>query len=293
MILSAYGSHPLGAFLQAWLSRHDVTADLLHVPRPSGTNAALWIAPKAGFHHALLFLHGMGNDHFYAHADLFSAVVNAGIAVLSIDLDGHGLLSRSVLDAAALAGLAPAGWAYLQRLAPQAMLHLGGYSLGAALSLQAAATLAPATLALLSLPLAHTTKARFLPREATTFLHPLFFAAIRRHGLKAVWPAFGNFGRARYPVRLADATGGEWAYVAEVERFMKRLDVSQLAATLTMPTLWLGGRRDGLCPPRLLTQLARQTPRGQAVALTGAGHLTTLFHEDLGPALVRHMLTAR
>lgn len=288
MILSAYAKHPVRASFKTWLSRHDVAARLENIPRPGGTNAALWLTPNGGFAHALLFLHGMGNDHLYANLDLFTALVQAGIAVLSVDLDGHGVLSASTLSADGLDQLVPEAWALLRRLADDKILHLAGYSLGAALCLKAADALQPRTLTLASFPLARPAKGRFLATEALTFLHPHFVAAARRHGLLAVWPAFGAFGRSRYPVRLA-AMRDEWAYVEEIERYMMGVDPYALASALTVQSIWLGGERDLLCPPAQLQRVSQSAPHGRACAFSGVGHLTTLFHEGLGRAVTEHV----
>ena len=60
---------------------------------------------------------------------------------------------------------------------------------------------------------------------------------------------------------------------------LDRCDFREHCPRLSMPSLWIGGRRDRIVPPGALRWAAAQCPRGEYLELS-AGHAPFLSHAD-------------
>lgn len=69
-------------------------------------------------------------------------------------------------------------------------------------------------------------------------------------------------------------------------------DLRDALPTLSMPTLWLAGRRDRLVDPRAMQAAAAQVSRAEVVVVEHAGHAPFLTHADTVAAALSHFATA-
>lgn len=61
---------------------------------------------------------------------------------------------------------------------------------------------------------------------------------------------------------------------------LQRSDLRAGLPTLTMPSLWIGGRRDRLVSPAAMRAAAERTPAARYVEIPGGGHAPFLTHGD-------------
>lgn len=61
---------------------------------------------------------------------------------------------------------------------------------------------------------------------------------------------------------------------------LRETDMRAELGRLSIPSLWIGGRRDRLVPPSALEASARLAPGGEAVSIAHAGHAPFLSHAD-------------
>ena len=67
---------------------------------------------------------------------------------------------------------------------------------------------------------------------------------------------------------------------AALRAMAARPDSTPLLARVGCPVLCIAGEEDLLTPPDVARDMARQTPRGRAIVIPGAGHLTNLEAPD-------------
>ncbi len=118
----------------------DRTVQQLDIPAEYGLVPALHIAPKGGARVAVCVAHGSGCDKTFYAWRLTDALIRAGMAVLLIDLDGHGESPRPQAFPDIVESVAgPARW--LRAHYDQVVLL--GMSLGGAVTARAVAEGAP------------------------------------------------------------------------------------------------------------------------------------------------------
>ena len=111
---------------------------LVEVPleAPSGAVSAWWLASEDAPAPAILFLHGNGeNLETMRRSGFFEAAATLGASVLAIDYPGYGRSAGRPSEAANVAAVEAA----LDWLGPRRPVVLSGWSLGAAVAMQAAA----------------------------------------------------------------------------------------------------------------------------------------------------------
>jgi pimeloyl-[acyl-carrier protein] methyl ester esterase len=246
----------------------------------------------------LVLLHGwaMHGGAFHALAE----ALRARWTVYNVDLPGHG---RSREDATPLA-LAPVCDALLARLPVAPWL---GWSLGGMFALHAAVRAperVPALLAVCSSP-------RFVKGEDWRFgVSPEIFRDFGAglgsdyRGTLERFVALEAFGsdHAKDEMRTLRAelfAHGEPAarVLADGLGILERSDLRPLLPQLTVPSLWLAGRRDRLVDPRAMRMAAEAIQAGgRAPAVFAqiehAGHAPFLTHTDAVVAQVEDFLAA-
>lgn len=245
------------------------------LPLRTGRTAAWCFLPVgARPRGALLVAHGAGNDKIYSFGPLFDAALARDLAVVSVDLPGHGVGNDAVFEPAravedAAEALGAARDAFLEASLPWVLV---GNSLGGVLSVRAAqlGLLAPAGVAALAAPAHLRLGARTYLGEVRSLLAgPLwaYRAYVRRTW--EVLPAFGPFRRDDFPVRV---TAGDYlAAVAAV------INAEPPATPPACPVLLLQGERDAVA--RLdetrawAGALAAAGTAVEIVVLPGVGHL--------------------
>lgn len=73
-------------------------------------------------------------------------------------------------------------------------------------------------------------------------------------------------------------------------QLLEQSDLRALLPALPVPSLWLGGRRDLLVPPKAMQAAAAVSPRATFVEIAGGGHAPFLGHADLVAAEVDRFL---
>jgi pimeloyl-[acyl-carrier protein] methyl ester esterase len=64
-------------------------------------------------------------------------------------------------------------------------------------------------------------------------------------------------------------------------QLLEQTDLRAALPTLSVPSLWLGGRRDLLVPSKAMREAAESAPHAQFVEIAGGGHAPFLGHADL------------
>jgi pimeloyl-ACP methyl ester carboxylesterase len=224
----------------------------------------------------VVYLHGVGSD-----ATAWTPQLEAvpGHRAVAIHMPGYGTSPTSPIDAAAaLADLV------LEAL-PTGRLHLVGLSLGAVVAAHAAAKAGPRVASLtlasgfLRYPDGEAVAAR--AQEAA------------RNGMATL--AAARVGRILHPDAAAAVRSEVRATMARIppdayqrmSRAVWTADLTQVAASLRVPTLVLSGDADPVTPPSLGRQLAEAIPGSAFTALPRASHLLNLDQPAAFNALLR------
>jgi len=229
----------------------------------------------------LVLLHGWA-----MHAGVFAGLTErlaARFTVHLVDLPGHGGSRDSTLPLA----LEPVVDALADRLPPALW---AGWSLGGLFALHAAAT-RPARVRGLAMVCASP---RFVRGDDWLLgMSPEIFRGFAL-GLRADYratlerfialEAFGS-DDARHEMRMLRdevfARGEPAAHVlADGLDLLETADLRRALPALSMPTLWLAGRRDRLVDPRAMHAAAAQVPQAEVVVVEHAGHAPFLTHGD-------------
>jgi alpha-beta hydrolase superfamily lysophospholipase len=246
--------------------RHaDRTVAEIQIPMREGYLPALHLAPHAGATMAVCVLHGSGDNktaYMWWPAD---ALLAQGIAVLLVDMDGHGDNPRPqrfpdiVEDVAAAAG-------WLRERYPR--VGVLGISLGGCVAARAVAGgVALDALAVLEAPpQLHFTRAD-MRREALALARPrhlhVFSDATAEHIVRT-W--------STAPIRAEIST---WDLIAA-------LDLLGSLPQIAAPLLLMYGANDAIVKRAQAEQARRAAPPGATFHMVpGASHLTLILNRDV------------
>jgi len=84
---------------------------------------------------------------------------------------------------------------------------------------------------------------------------------------------------------------GPEAFVRQQTAILNRRDGRDDLARITVPTLCLCGRDDGLTPPKVHAEMVERLPRGHMVVIERCGHLATLEQPVAVSAVMRYWLS--
>ena len=239
----------------------DRTITRLDIPMRPGHLPALHVVPHPGATAAVCVLHGSGCDKTAYVWRLVDALVGRGMAVLLIDLDGHGENPRPQSFPAILEDVAVAvAWlrARYQRVG------VLGISLGGCIAARASADgVAVDALAVLEAPpTLHYTQAD-VRREALALARLVLldtFSDCTVYHLVRAW----DFA----PIRAAIST---WDLITA-------LDLPGSLPKIAAPLLLVYGARDAIVKPAQAEQVRRAMPHGaQFQIVPGASHLTLIL----------------
>jgi pimeloyl-ACP methyl ester carboxylesterase len=238
---------PDEAFLPAGESEPGWAARPLQVPGQSDARAVLLVPRLSESGICIIVSHGGGNDRIYGLWHALPLLLGRGHWILLSHMAGHGEGGSDVFDLASararIDGLVRAARA----VCPEHRLVLLGQSMGAAVSLDAAARGLPlAAVVALSAPAVLRIGASVM-RELGAFLRPPLYRALRYGTAAEVLPAVGPFRRRRFPVRVAPGRN----YVGEFTRSLVEMDLPnrlRVANDTLPPILLVHGAADGIVP---------------------------------------------
>jgi alpha-beta hydrolase superfamily lysophospholipase len=238
------------------------TIDDLHVPiSQGGYLPALHVVPHGGASAAVCVIHGSGCDKTSYAWRLVDTLIGPGMAVLLIDMDGHGENPR-IQSFPAITEDAVAAVAWLRER--YARVGLLGISLGGCVAARAAADGVPvdALVVLEAPPLLHYTKADVY-REALALARPYLLDIFNDCTVQALVRAW------EYPpIRAAIST---WDLIAA-------LDLCASLTRISAPLLLLYGGSDAIVKPRQAAEVWAALPAGATFHLVpGASHLTLIL----------------
>lgn len=224
--------------------------------------------------------HGGGNDRLFGFWRLVDTLLGANFAVVTVDLPGHGAgagdcfsleAARHRLDA--LIQLAAS------IVAPEHVVVLGQSMGGAfALDLLTRTAAAPPTIAV-SVPLRLELAVQVL-RELASVADPEVWNVLRYVSAADAWPAFGPFGRRRFPIRLPTRE----PYITAFQRTLADLDLTRrlTAAPRSRGVLLVHGKRDGIAPFIHALELADVFGEGASVLTVPNGnHFDMLLRRNV------------
>lgn len=243
------------------VERLDIALSEAHAP-------ALLLEPRGGARAAVLVLHGSGCHKTYFAWRLARALLGRGLALLLIDLDGHGESPRPQRMAEATE---PALGAAAFLRTRYGRVGLLGISLGGCIAARAAADgLALDALALLETPplLSFTPPDRW--REARELLRPFMIDLLGEATPRALAAAVVELVQAQRVPRIA-AHVSTWELIAG-------LDLLGSLPRIAAPTLLVYGGRDAIVPPSQAEQARQAAPQAEFVMAPAASHLTMILH---------------
>ncbi|MEN9934424.1 MAG: hypothetical protein RLZZ387_1003 [Chloroflexota bacterium] len=240
----------------------------LDIPLPHGHAPALHVAPSGGARAAVCVLHGSGCDKTYFAWRLTDALVRRGIAVLLVDLDGHGESARPQRFPQATEVADGAARWLRERYGRVGLL---GISLGGCIAARAVADGAAAdALALMEAP----PQLQFTPedrrREARELLRPFMFELFGEATPATLGYAVYDLIRAQSAPRIA-AEISTWELI-------DRLDLLGSLRQIAAPVLLVYGGRDAIVKPAQAEQARAAAPGARFLMVPEASHLTLILH---------------
>jgi pimeloyl-ACP methyl ester carboxylesterase len=244
------------------VERIDIAMDAEHMP-------ALHLVPRAAAGAAALVLHGSGCDKTYYAWRLADALVARGIAVLLVDLDGHGESPR-VQQYPRMLENVTVGAAWLRQRYER--VGLVGVSLGGCLGARAAADgLELDALALLEAPPYLFYTRQHMRREAAAlsapFLLDLFGESTAYH-----------LGYTIYDL-VRVQSGPRIRYAIGTVDLIAALDLPASLTRIRAPLLLIYGGRDAIVrPDQVAIVRAAAPPHAQCALIPEASHLSLILH---------------
>lgn len=275
-----------------WLAARGMRCEPFRFGRPAagGETAAYLLHPGHPPRSLVVFVHGTGNDAWFPQINLFRRLLEAGHAVWTWDLDGHGRGSTTRLHPEAIRDAVRDAATRARAACPGVPLHLLGQSFGGSLVLRALAGggLGPvAAAAVMSAPLHVRPTARTVAGELAGFASRACLSQRVHYGLWGTVPAFGRFKRAVYPIRLAQRERARsWEYVEVVNQALEGLGLPEAAEQIRTPTLLVYGARDWIVPLAQGRALHRHLPASEFQVLPTATHYTVPFEAATEQALL-------
>ena len=234
-----------------------------------------WLLQPPTVKAQVTIVHGTGDNAFFPFAELLKSLLHKEVSVFLFDLDGHGRQSTTFFDERTITSAIESAWANASTTLPH---HIIGFSLGAALTLQAIRSggINPGSQVLIAPPLhVKGSVGDFLP-EIKTALSPRFWA--EKTGTKG-WgrlPAFGPFRRDRFPIRLHDPSE---SYPTRIKRAINRCHLER-TRDIAVPTLVIYGEHDRISEPRPREIWRQIAPKSTTITIRDAAHFVLPDHPE-------------
>jgi 3-oxoadipate enol-lactonase len=249
--------------------------ELAHLPRAGGLARTVRISPAGEPRGVVVVAHGAGNDALFGFASLFRQLLRGGLEIFTLDIDGHGRDSSTLLSPDHIGDCLPDAVRWSGARERRLPLHLLGVSFGGALALHAAAEIAPHSVTLIATPLRIRPGVRAVLREVGRASVRTLWRERRDYGIAGLVPAFGSFRRSLYPLRLAP-DGRHSGYLRRLDSLLAGMRLEDVATTVRAPTLLVYGARDLTAPPADGERISRGIPgEVELRILPGETHLST------------------
>jgi pimeloyl-ACP methyl ester carboxylesterase len=239
---------------------------------PHGENAipGLLITPWDAGQAAVCLVHGSGDNKTAFKWRLIRALLRRGLAVLTIDLAGHGE-NQAVQRWPDCTAEIPAALCWLRQALGMRGVGLLGVSMGGALSAHAAAAARPDALAICEAPISFRFTRRMVRREVWRLLcSPILdmLGETTWWQIRRIW----DTGRGQREIALAE--------------LIERLDVPGQVARLSCPLHLVYGQCDDIAPPEHGLRL-REAAAGpvRLTMVPRASHLALTLMPETGDVL--------
>jgi pimeloyl-ACP methyl ester carboxylesterase len=256
------------------------TAEAVAIPLGEGTIPGCWLAPKAGTGAAVLLVHGATTEALAPYMFFIQALLARGVAVMSVELDGHGANARPF----APEGVAENVPAALQVLFDRpgvdpARVGILGVSLGAACALHATAQRADIrAVAAVGLPLTLSVGLREKLGEALGILSPHCAPIALKMAPDRLFSFLIN------PMRVAHDSGVVHRHILEAETprvidaALRHLaPLQHVERLIAVPLLVLTGAWDNIAPVRHARELHAAAPGPATLAIAPARNHFTIM----------------
>ncbi len=242
----------------------------------------------------VLFAHGTGNDKIFPQVQLFQGLLQAGYAVFTFDLGGHGRHATTLLNLHTGGTLNAAMMTLRQLLRIHdlpARLHLTGYSLGGHLVLdylcQNPTERDIVSAAVIAVPRQVSLSLLTGLKELRTFVDPVFWRSAAFYGLWDLIPALGPFKRRLYPVRLEGLGRGSLSYMKVVKDIIEQGSIPRPLSLIQKPVLGIFGGRDAIADCEAGHEMIKELPAGSYHCCAERTHFTVLLSEETIATVVR------
>lgn len=256
-----------------------------NVPLSAGAGAAVLVEPKGGDEsspgHApaqlrplVILLHGLGDDCTFPHWHWMDLLLQEGLAVLSVDWDGHGPSGASPLDFQGATRSLPlllqklfgaSGVGLMPEVHEGPPVFLMGHSMGAAFALICASrpdvarhvsgvvAVSPAICAQVA---DYRRAERFAFASPGNWLSD-FLGRVPHYGVRAMLPRPGGRRHEAFPVRAKVGLSlSEQLHAFLRETFEER----RVLRKVHVPVLWLHGAKDQFVPLAKAQALLAEIP---------------------------------
>jgi pimeloyl-ACP methyl ester carboxylesterase len=241
----------------------------LDIPAEQGPVPALHLVPRGGARAVVCYVHGSGSDKVFYTWNIAEALLERGLAVLLIDMDGHGESPRPQDFPACLAAVRGAAAWLRERYAGVGMV---GMSLGGCVAARVVADGLPIdALAVVEAPPYLRLSQEQVRREARRLLRPAILRQLRYGSTYYLMRCWVDTPRIR--ARL-----GTWDLIDSLDLLgsLRRIAESGTAEQAPpVPLLLVYGGLDAIVPPERAAQVAAVRPPWAAFYLfPDASHLS-------------------
>lgn len=220
------------------------------IPLAEGQLPAVVVEPRAGSDCAVLLLHGAGDHKTHFLWPLLHGLADAGLAVCSVDVDGHGENPRP-LDFPDVLEDVVAGVAWLR--ARYRRVAVLGISQGGCIAARAVVDgTAVDALVVLEAPITVAVTRAVIRREALILAHPAAWSLLREVGTIGLW--------RHWPTAPTRARIGTVALI-------ERLDIIGSVRRIGCPLLLCYGGSDAVVPRAQARAVAAAAPPGATFLL--------------------------
>lgn len=240
----------------------------------------------------VLIVHGTGNDHLFGFQSLIEELLESAHDILSFDLPGHGAESSTVLNKESFwsSGFDLQGFLDSRGFAMKKLFVIA-YSLGALWVLNAIKEkqLHSEKLVLLAVPRRIRLSAVFLWQEFCTLFSSSFLRQWKTYGWRETVPAFGNFRREDFPIRLD--SNCQVSYPEFVDQLFAERSPLDLIRELSQKCLVITGSDDKIALASEQSLWQRANPQLTFLVIDRANHFLLPFQKPTIDA-IRHWMNA-